>query len=868
MKKLATIFTALAVIPAFVFAQQSVPLTAPKAQSYTPLSKLNPGEYLPKTMLVKVTPQFRSACGPNSIAIDAVQKYFSSLGVYSVEKTFPTVKAPEKATNAWGAPMIDLTTIYTVKFNADMDLEKAIGKLFNMGFFEYVEPYFIPSTKLTPNDQFATSASSYHIYKIVAASTSGMSGWDISTGSASIVIGITDTGTELSHPDLTNQIAYNTADPIDGNDNDGDSYTDNYRGWDVGMNDNDPTWQGDAHGVHVSGCASAQVNNTIGVAGSGYNCKFLPVKIADASGTLIASYQGITYAADHGCKVINCSWGGTGGGSFGQNVIDYATNNTDALVIAASGNNSQDQAFYPAAFDRVLSVASTGSNDIRSSFSNYNYTVDVCSPGSNINATWTGGSYTTQSGTSMASPVCAGAAAIVRAYYPSYNALQAGQRLKQTTDYIYSIGSNSLYMNKLGTGRINLYKALTDPAAPSIVWENKLTTDNNDNAFVINDTMFITGDFKNYLANATGVTATLTAVSGGTYVTIIDGSTSPGSINTLQAVNNGPADPFKVKINTNAPANQNVIFKVSITDGTYTFDYFFTEVVNVDYINVAINDVSSSITSKGLIGYNMDAQQQGLGFTYMNSGSLLYEASLMIGKSSTAVSDMARGTTTPDVDFASLSTVRVVIPSVVSDFDLDGKFRDNIAPTPIPVTVHHKAYAWSAPPSTKYIMVQYVMTNTSGSTLSNIYAGIFADWDIDATTYNDNRAGEDVTNKMGYVYHTLPGIYCGVKLLSNTAPFLHYAIDNVQGGAGGVDLYTNGYDAAEKYTTLSTGRATAGFTTGTGNDVCDVVSAGPYTINPGDSAVVAFALIAGDDLADLQGAGRKRQPVAELSEPG
>lgn len=870
MKKIATLITAAAVIPAMLCAQQPEPLKTPPVQKYTPLSQLGADEYLPKTMLVKVRPELRSSCSGNSIGIGAVQKFFSSIGVYQVEKTFPTVKAPEKKFNQWGAPMIDLTTIYTVKYANDIDLEKAIGKLYNMGYFEFVEPYYIPTTKFTPNDPQATNttSTSWHLYKIAAASTSGTSGWDISTGSSTILIGITDTGTELTHPDLQNQIALNTNDPINGSDDDGDGYLDNYRGWDVGMNDNDPTWEGNPHGVHVGGCSSAQVNNNTGVAGTGFNCKFVPVKIADASGTLVASYQGITYAADHGCKVINCSWGGTGGGSFGQQVIDYATNNMDALVIAACGNNSVDQAFYPAAFDRVLSVAATTSNDIKASFSNYNYTVDVCSPGNNILATWTGGTYTQQSGTSMASPVCAGAAAIVRAYFPTYNALQAGERLKQTTDYIYSIGSNSLYMDKLGTGRINLYKALTNANAPAIVFENKTTTDNNDMAFVIGDTMSITGDFKNYLANATNVTATLTVVSGGTYVTILDGSTAPGSINTLQAVNNN-ADPFKVKINSNAPANQNVIFKVTITDGTNTFTYFFTEVVNVDYINVAVNDVSSSITSKGLIGYNMDGQQQGLGFTYMNSGTLLYESSLMIGKSTTAVSDRARGTgTTPDADFASLVTVHRIVPDVVSDFDLDGKFRDNVAPVPLPVTVHHKTYAWSAPPHTKYIMVQYVITNTGSSTLNNMYAGIFSDWDIDATTYGDNRAGEDVTNKMGYVYHTASqGLYCGVKLLSNTAPFVHYAIDNVQGGAGGVDLYTNGYGEDEKYTTLSTGRATAGYTTGTGNDVCDVVSTGPFNVNPGDSVVVAFALIAGDDLADLQNSAVDAQDMYDNQVP-
>ncbi|MBK8413366.1 MAG: S8 family serine peptidase [Bacteroidetes bacterium] len=64
--------------------------------------------------------------------------------------------------------------------------------------------------------------------------------------------------------------------------------------------------------MHVSGCAAASTDNSTGVAAPGFNCKFLPVKISDASGALTEAYEGITYAADAGCQIINCSWGGNG----------------------------------------------------------------------------------------------------------------------------------------------------------------------------------------------------------------------------------------------------------------------------------------------------------------------------------------------------------------------------------------------------------------------------------------------------------------------------------------------------------------------------------------------------------------------------
>ncbi len=829
--------------------------------AFTPIETMQPDEYMANTIIVNMLPEYRNACSANQIAIPALNDFFLMLGADRVEKMFPLHKAPEKAFNEWGAPMEDISLIYVIHYNGAMPLTMAMNKMFRLGYFEYAQPYYIPKVDFMPNDPQATLANSYHIYKIAAASTSGQSGWDISTGSTSVTIGIVDTGTELTHSDLTNQIQYNLADPLSGGDDDNDGFVNNYRGWDVAMNDNDPTWQGDAHGVHVSGCAAAQVNNNNGVAGSGYNCRFLPVKIADASGTLSASYQGITYAADHGCDVINCSWGGTGGGPFEQSVIDYATNNMDALVVAAAGNNSADQAFFPAALDKVFSVGSTTASDSKSSFSNYNYTVDVGAPGSNINATWTSNSYTQSSGTSMASPVCAGAAAVVRAFYPAYSALQAGERLKMTSD---NVGANISYPNKMGKGRINLYRALTDPASISAAYVNRVVVDNNDNAFVIGDTLRITGDFYNYLAPLSNLTATMSAVTAGGFVTVLDGTTNPGAIATLGSVGHS-SDPFTVKINSNAPFNQTIVLKVTLTDGAWTYDQFITVVVNVDYINIAINDVSTSITSKGLIGYNTQGPGQGLGFTYLNYGSLMYESSFMVGTSSTKVNDMARGATANDVEFASQVTVRENTP-VVSDMDVDGFFRDNVSTTPLPVTVHHYAYAWTAVPNSKFVIVQYVIQNTGSTTLTNLYGGIFTDWDIDAATYGQNKGDVDNTNRMGYCYYSgANGLYAGVKLLT-MGGFNHYAIDNISGGAGGIDMFAGGYDTQEKYTTLSTQRAQAG-TAGLGNDVCQVVSTGPYTIAAGDSVVIAFAILAGDDLADLQGSAIEAQNMYDNDVP-
>jgi subtilisin family serine protease len=770
----------------------------------------------------------------HNIENQKLESVLSQIGATSLARKFPTKTAPVSERNASGLLMADLSLIYQVNYNTGMSLEKAVNTLLETGMMVYAEPKYLPKLLFTPNDP--STGLQYFLNKIQAYAA-----WDIEQGDTNVVIGIIDTGSDLDHPDLEPNLKYNYADPIDGIDNDGDGYTDNFRGWDLGENDNDPTVGINNHGSHVTGCAAAATNNSTGVASPGFNCKFLPVKIANATGALTEAYEGIAYAADAGCQIINCSWGGGGGGSFGQDVIEYATINMNSLVIAAAGNDNSSGNFFPSAYNYVLSVASTGNNDGKSSFSNYGSNVDICAPGSNIYTAMSNDTYGFMNGTSMACPVAAGAAAIILSQNPTYSALQVGEKLRITCDNIYSVPSNGIYLNQLGKGRINMFRALTE-TGPSVRMTNIISTDGNDDAFVIGDTVSITGDITNFLDPTVNLDITMTTTSP--WVTIIDNNTVVGALGTLATVNNN-ADPFLIKINAGTPQNTLVSLKLNFADGAYS-DFQMVDIfVNVDYISITINQISTTITSKGRLCYNGENQSEGLGFQY-NGDNLVYEAGLMIGQSTAKVSDNVRGAPTTENDFQSAQIVQKLVPSVQSEFDLFGKFNDNPAAVPVPVLVSHKAFAWSNPGDDKYIIVEYSIKNTSTSTLSNIWAGIFADWDIQ--DYDLNKADENAALKMGYVYNTTAtGLWAGIKVLT-AAPYNHYAIDNIA-GMGGVNM-TDGYDNAEKYTTLSTPRAQAGIN-GSGNDVIDVVSTGPFTLGAGDSVKVAFALIAGDDLNDL-----------------
>jgi subtilisin family serine protease len=801
--------------------------------------------YLAKTIVFKVNEQFRSLCLQTKISDAEILVQLNALGIVELKKMFPHATVPEKKFNEQGQALADLTLIYQVVYSNNIGIEEAANKLLSTRKLQYAEPKFINSLHLAVNDPLTNQQS--FLTKINA-----YNGWNTSIGDTNVVIGIVDSGTDIDHPDLVGNIKINYADPVNGIDDDGDGYTDNFQGWDMSENDNNPNVDNSTHGSHVSGCAAASTDNAVGVASPGFKCKFLPVKCAaQASTTSIDNgYEGITYAADHGCQIINCSWGGGFFNQLGQDVITYATINKNALVLASAGNDNIDSPAYPAAFQYVTSVAATNASDTKASFSNYNFTVDISAPGNNIYSTVsTNNGYTTMSGTSMSSPVAAGAAGVIKSHFPSYNALQVGEQLRVTCDDIYGLATNNNYKGRLGKGRINMGNALTQ-ALPSVRMEPINFTDANDDAFVAGDTIRISGDFMNYLAPTNNCTVILTAQTNPTYVNIIGANYSIGALNTLATTNNNAA-PFRVVVNPAAPPNAKVLFRLTYLDGTtYTDFQTFELIINVDYINVTINDVYTTITSKGRSCYNGDGQTQGLGFVYRDS-SLAYECGLMIGTSTTKVVNTVRNTTaTPDNDFASMVRVGIDNPTVISDFDLSGKFNDNnaVASAKLNIEVKHRSFTWNAPGDMNYVMVQYNIKNTSTSTLNNLYAAIFTDWDIQ--NYSQNRSDQNPALKLGYSYATSSTqLYAGVKVLSNT-PFNMYAADNITGGGGGINL-ADGYDTSEKYQTMSTTRTQAG-TAGAGNDVINIVSTGPFTIPVGDSVIVAFALIGGEDLNELE----------------
>ncbi|MBU0731426.1 S8 family serine peptidase [Patescibacteria group bacterium] len=297
--------------------------------------------------------------------------------------------------------------------------------------------------------------------------------WGEETGKASVVVAVIDTGADMNHPDLVNNFWVNSGEiPNNHIDDDNNGYVDDVNGWNFLDNNNNlnpvPDGGDDAgvsHGTHVAGIIGAVGNNSIGVTGLSWNVSIMVIKVLDDEGVgnTYDIAQGINYAKNNGADIINLSFGAYGEDTLEKNAIE-AAQHAGLITIAALGNDSinvNNLPIYPACYNKVLGVTSTNSNDNASWFTNYGSDcADVAAPGSAIYSTLFYNAispfdeeYGYMSGTSMATPVVAGIAALLKADIPSENEADIIDAIRSSTDDV------GLAVN-MGTGRVNAKSAL------------------------------------------------------------------------------------------------------------------------------------------------------------------------------------------------------------------------------------------------------------------------------------------------------------------------------------------------------------------------------------------------------------------------
>jgi len=433
-------------------------------------------EIVPGQFIVKFKSPLGKISGVNTSSLsNAVAKY----NVESSKQLFSDAK------NDMLKEKLNLNNVYVMKTDKSADIQKIVDELNKELNVEYAEPVYICEMDSEPNDP--RYSDQFHLRQVKAPEA-----WDIQKGDSTIIIGVVDTGVDWDHEDLAEVIWSNTDEiPNNGIDDDGNGYIDDIRGWDFvtgvsGSDDNDahPSEDGGApdnnpmdfagHGTHVAGIAAAHTNNNIGIASVSYGVKVMPLRIGyrtNAGGGLGYSSwmaEAFIYAADNGAHVANLSFGNSG-----QAIKDaaYYAFKKGMLITVSAGNDNKNSPSTLCSQEYVISVASVKNNDTKAGYSNFGENVEVSAPGGSSgnyilstivhpSSFYGGNKYTQMQGTSMAAPLVASAAALVKSHEPSLSVIDLFSRIVETTDNINDINPN--HRELLGSGRINVYRALTE----------------------------------------------------------------------------------------------------------------------------------------------------------------------------------------------------------------------------------------------------------------------------------------------------------------------------------------------------------------------------------------------------------------------
>lgn len=456
---------------------------------------------------------------------------------------------------------------------------------------------------------------------VVDADIDAPQAWGVSVGGGSTLIAVIDTGIDYLHPDLAANIWTNPLE-IAGNgvDDDRNGYVDDTRGYDFANNDSDP-FDDNGHGTHVSGTIAAVGNNSVGVAGVLWNAKLMALKFLDAngSGSVSGAVAALNYAVANGAKISNNSWGGGGFSS----ALDTAIRNARAaghIFVAAAGNegaNNNTTANYPAnyAYDNVVSVAAVDRSNNLATFSNYgSTTVELAAPGVAILSTTPNNTYSTYSGTSMATPHVTGALALVRELRPDWTYRQVIDRVLATVDPLGSLQGKTITGGRLNVGRAveGLGAPATDVTGARVLSARKLgasdsVMDGVELTFseAINAASFATSDVA--LTGPSGASIPISSVtpvttSGNTVFNVRFASQSALGVYTIRvgpAVNDLAGNPMNQNQNTvngESPADQYVATYSLTSSSSSTFRSADTPLYIPD---------GGTLTSRIVVGQNL-----------------------------------------------------------------------------------------------------------------------------------------------------------------------------------------------------------------------------------------------------------------------
>ncbi len=701
---------------------------------------------------------------------------------------------------------------------------------------QYAEPIVKNYLLTTPTDPL--TASQYYLENIRA-----LEAWEVTKGDDDIAIGIIDTGADLDHEDLIANVWVNVNDPIDGLDNDGNGYVDDFYGYDFSDDDSDPEAGEDSHGTLVAGIAGATTNNSLGIAGIGYNTKIAILKgFSSINGTGIGLFDAILYAADNGIEVLNLSWGSIREPlQSEQDIINYAVIEKDVVVVAAAGNDgnlpSREEKFYPASYDNVLSVAGSTAEDTKWSGSSYNHGVDLIAPAAGIFSTSLNNGYGPSGfGTSFGSPMVAATAALVKAQFPNLTAQQVMERVRITTDNIYDLPANLDFEGKLGSGRLNVFRAVSESNLKSLRAENIVISKGTEDPIFFGDTLEISLALTNYLEPVVDPTIYLSSPENEFYLET--NSFFPGSMATFEEEN----ITFNIILNEELFPETNVDVRLDFQDGTYS-DYQFIDITTApDYADFGNSNLMLPIAGDGRLGTIDFTTSEGPGLLF-ESEQVASHLGIMIGTGADHLSDNILNdfdTLTRDNDFSTNQYFKIEHHPFADRYGnssfLDS--RNNL--------LVEQANITSADGS--FLINRYRLVNQGTDTLRDLSFGLFVDWELqeDSTNY---AAFDEVENIL-FARNKDSTSFAGTLVMGiGTVNFSAIDLGEQNGNSSDIE---NKFTDQNKYELLIQNKSEAG-ANGLGNDVAALHGITISQLNPNDFRYVNVLLGVGASQSELYG---------------
>jgi subtilisin family serine protease len=556
---------------------------------------------------------------------------FSPKLVANVIKTYANIMGLQQGSSANLMPKnslgnrVDLDRWRTLSVPKGVDLDAAIEELSLDPRVEVVEPNY--EMRLLGEESKPTSGSPVQTSNIVADDPRKSDQWALTRtrtedawqwledngypawGDRNIVVAVIDSGVDYTHEDLAGNMWVNAGEiPDNGIDDDNNGFVDDVYGADVvgSTYDHDGDPQDDnGHGTHVAGIIAAQGNNGLGIIGVAPNTQIMAIKAAQYSGALTSTdiSEGILYAYQQGADIINMSFGGSGRTVLTEEALAVAFSN--AVLIAAAGNDGKPNQIcgdlpykvsYPAAYPYVLGVmaeaefVNSTTGDWLTGFSNWDCTAkngleyEVMAPGGDILSTIPGNGYAEWDGTSMAAPVVAGMAALVRTRFDDKSIYSSRFIMGQ----LASTGSIKQGITPPPPLTVKSYfsadalSALINVPNPSLsylehyLWDdtNQGATNDADGIVDAGETIELGVIIKNYWGMADDVTVNLAAQGQGAvgvdpYVTWDVDTVNYGGVGSFNQDDNGltydseglllgVSNPFRFTIASNTP-NEHII---------------------------------------------------------------------------------------------------------------------------------------------------------------------------------------------------------------------------------------------------------------------------------------------------------------------